>query len=193
MKHRLFLVLCIAACATEDDSEVDAAMAGVEGIYAVQAYTRNEAACEPGGASALRADRFAIATRQEFLGHKLLTVVSCASSTDCRTKLADIRGGGGYSLDFSFTVDRAGAGGVLNGNGVSTGFGSSGTCRGAELTATTLELLGARLSIEQRITIADDYPADSEGFCTTDLARKHAEGNACTQMAVLTADLVEVL
>ena len=119
-------------------------------------------------------------------------MTSCASVPDCREKLADIRAGEGFALDFQFAVDEVGEGDVLIGHGVSTGCGSDGVCTMGEVTKTTLQLIGLQLRIEEAITLADDYPAD-DGFCTTDLAKKNAEGNACSQMEVLTADLIEVL
>ena len=191
MKKWLGLVLCVAACG-EGESDFEQAALGVEGIYAVQAYTRNETACTPGGVDALANDRFVVAVSQELFGQKFLSVTSCASAADCRAKLVDIRTGGGYQLEFQFVVSAV-SGDTLTGQGASTGFGDHGVCTGGDVTATKLELLGTRLSIEQRITLADDYPADSEGFCTTELAKKHAEGNACSQMELLTAELLEVL
>lgn len=191
MKRWLGLVLCVAACG-EGEGEFEQAATAVEGIYQVQTYTRNEQACSSGGVDAIDNDRFAVAVQQQLLGQRFLSVVSCASAIDCRAKLDDIRAGHGYTLEFQFVVSEA-DGDLLRGAGASTGFGSSGTCTRGEVTATTLELVGTSLAIEKRITVADDYPADSDGFCTTELTRKYAEGNACSQLEVLTAALVEVL
>ncbi len=188
------LSVMLAACSGDGGfSRFDEAAANVEGIYKVSSYTRNDQACTPdGGVSQLGDDTFALAVTQSFAGQHVLTVVSCASSEDCRAKLADIRSNQGYPIEFEFTVSNITSDDLLTGAGVSTGFSNNGTCTGGELSTTRLELVGTRLHIEQAITIADDYPADG-GFCTTEAARKNAEGNACSEMEVLTAELFEVL
>jgi hypothetical protein len=183
----------IAGCSDDGDADLVRVASGIEGIYSVTSYTRNEQTCEPGGASQLGDDKFAVVVLQKFVGQHYLSITSCESAADCREKLADIRAGESYSIEFQFAVDKVGDGDVLAGAGVSTGFGGGGTCTGGEVWTTKLELVGMQLRIEQAITLADDHPDDGDGFCTTDLTRKHAERNDCSQMEVLIADLLEVL
>ncbi len=175
------------------DDDFDAAAASMEGIYQVQSYTRNDNACSAGGESILGADRFAAAYTQKFLGITLLSVISCASPADCRDKLAAERAGEGFQIDFLFSVQFLGGDGELIGSGASTGFGDGEVCTEAELTATLLTLAGSELRLEQAITIADDFPVDSNGFCTTSGASAAAEGKTCSQLKVLTATFFEPL
>lgn len=173
--------------------EFEAAAASMEGIYQVQSYTRNDNACSPGGESIVGADGFAAAYTQTFLGITLLSVLSCESPADCRDKLAAEKAGEGFQIDFLFSVQFLGDSGELTGSGASTGFGDGEVCTEAELTATLLTLTGSELRLEQAITIADDFPVDDDGFCTTRDASAAAEGKTCSQMEVLTATFFEPL
>lgn len=182
--------LLFAACDDGDAAFGDAA-ANVEGIYQVTAYTRNDAGCAPGSTSQLGQDRFAVAFTQTIFGDRVLTVTSCASAADCRAKLADMRAQEPVLLEFQFSANAV-SNSVLVGRGATTGFTEDGVCTRGEVSATTIELLGSRLRVEQAITIADDYLPDN-GFCTTTLAERFAENNTCSQMELLTAELLEVL
>jgi hypothetical protein len=193
MKHTFLVGLALAACG--GGSGGGAGSFGVAadeaaGIYRIDDLTRNEDACGPGGVSIVQQDMFVVAVRQQGGGLDLLNLFSCASPQDCRDKAADRDG---FSLDFSFTVQFLGDGGALTGAGASTGFGDGQSCTAGESFETVLTLTDDQLRLEKRITVANDYPADSEGFCTTDLARAAAAGNSCSIMEVLTATLVEEL
>lgn len=191
MKKLVCLAALVFAACDSGDVAFDDAAANVEGIYQVTAYTRNDAACSPGSDSLLGQDRFAVAFTQTIFGEHVLTVTSCASVADCRAKLADMRANEPVLLDFQFSANAV-ANSVLVGEGASTGFAEDGVCTGGEVSATSIELVGSRLRVEQAITIADDYLPEN-GFCTTDLAQRFAEDNTCSQLEVLTAELVEVL
>lgn len=192
MQKLACLALVVFTACDAHDAAFDDAAASVEGIYQVTAYTRNEAACTAGGTSLLGNDRFAVAFTQTIFGSRVLTVTSCASAADCREKLADMRANEPVLLDFQFSVNELAADDTLAGLGASTGFEQDGVCTEGSLARTKLELIGTRLQVEQAITIADDYLPDG-GFCTTELAQKFAEDNACSQLEVLTAELLEVL
>jgi hypothetical protein len=183
------LLVSVAACGDSSSSRYDELAASMEGIYSVQTYTRNEAACAPGGDSQLGTDVFAVVARESVFGTKYLSVRSCGSIAECRAVLA----GQGAGHDFTFAVYTPDDDGSLSGEGRSTGFGDGTTCREGEVTATTLTLAGGALRVEQQITIADDYPVDSEGFCSTDAAAAAAAGNSCSQLEVMTATFVEAL
>jgi hypothetical protein len=190
------LSLALMACgggSNEDSSEFEAAAASMEGIYQVQSYTRNDSACSPGGESILGGDGFAAAYTQKFLGITLLSVISCDSPQDCRDKLAAEQRGEGFQIDFLFSVELLGNDGELIGSSASTGFGDGSVCTDAELGDTVLTLAGSELRLEQAITIADDFPVDGDGFCTTVAASEAAEGKSCSEMEVLTATFFEPL
>jgi hypothetical protein len=57
----------------------------------------------------------------------------------------------------------------------------------------TFALTASGIRIENAITIADDYPVTSDGFCTTTETQRAAQGNPCSELEVLTAELVEDL
>jgi hypothetical protein len=198
MKHLPLLGLVLAACSggaggTDDPGEFELAADSVVGIYSLDSFLKNEAACTPDGmpVESLNGHGFAVAFKQQSFG-LLLDVLSCASPQDCRDKAADRDGG--FTIDFSFGLSRLGVDGELTGEERSTGFSQgNGTCTRGSVSDTVLTLTGDQLRIEQAITIADDYAADPEGFCSTDLARDAAEGNSCSQMELLTATFVEAL
>lgn len=187
----LAITLASLTACTTDDEFIDAA-AQVEGIYRVTSYTRNDQACVPGGASLLTKETFAFAATQQLFGITLLDVFSCEDPADCREKLNKLDTGGGFGLDFGFSVSGVEEG-VMLGEGASTGFPEGATCSGGELTTTRLVVEGTTLRLQQEITVADDFAADANGFCTTDAAKAAARGNACSALEVLTAELVEPL
>lgn len=192
MKLLAILGLALTACTSSGSSDFEATASTVEGIYRVQAYTRNDSSCAPGGESLLGGDRFAVVFRGEGLSQLFVDVVSCASAADCRDKVAAANAGDGFSIDFSFTLTGVDQDGALTGATVSTGFGDGDVCREAELSTTVLTLVDESLRLEQAITIAADYPAD-DGVCSTAAAQQAAEGATCSAMEVLTATFFEAL
>lgn len=192
MKH-LAWVLAATACgggSGSDGGDFATAADAVVGIYSVTDLTRSEGVCVEGGVSILQDDTFAVAFRERVFGIDLLTVLSCSDPQNCRDKAADRNG---VAIDFSYTVQFVEPGGELTGEGASTGFEMNGTCTDGEVFDTTLTLDNGALRVEKAIVVADDYPANSEGFCTTDSARKAAVGNICFVLEVLTATFAEDL
>ena len=186
-----WLAIALAAC-DNGTAAFDEAAAPVEGIYQVTSYTRNDAACAPGTSSQLGQDTFAIAFMQDIFGTPVLSMMSCASPADCRAKLADMRAEKPVQIEWMFSVNEVGDNNVLVGRGADSGFREDGVCTKGEAIDTELALDGSQLRIERAITIANDYLPDN-GFCTTELARKFAKGNTCSQMELVTAELVEAL
>ena len=189
------VVLFAGACGEDDDSGFDDAADAVVGIYQVTTWTRNADACEPGGESLLSegGHSHAVAYKGSGFGIKFLQLMSCANPADCREKVRELEGGGGVSSEFGYTFTSA-SGDTLTGGSVSTGFGRDGTCSGASVTSVSLERLDdSAIKVEEEITIADDYPEDSEGFCTTDAAKAAARGKSCSEFELLEAAWVEGL
>ncbi|MDQ3364760.1 MAG: hypothetical protein M3680_04955 [Myxococcota bacterium] len=190
MKQLRYLVVAVlAACGESESSRFDELAASMEGIYSVETYTRNAAACLPGGESQLATDTFALVVAESAFGTRYLSVKACSSVAECRSLLGSAASGG----DFYFAVHEPAGDATLTGEGRSTGFGDGTTCRGAELQSTTLTLTGSTLHLEQEITVADAYPVDAEGFCTTDGAARAAAGKTCSQLEALDATFVEAL
>lgn len=193
MKLLAMIGLALTACTSSgSSSDFEESAASIEGIYRVQSYTRNDSSCAPGGESLLGSDRFAAVFSGEVFGRPFLDIVSCASAADCRDKVAATKAGGGFAIDFSFTLTGVGQGGALTGAGASTGFGDGEVCREAEISTTVLTLVDESLRLEQAITIAADYPAE-DGVCSTTAAQQAAEGATCSAMEVLTATFFESL
>src|SRR5262245_44540512 len=98
MTNRPYVLLtALAACG--GGSHFDDVAGNVEGIYMVNTYTRNEAACSEGGMSVLGMDTFAFATKVSFSGLSFLTIASCASVADCHLKVDEVHNGGGSGTD----------------------------------------------------------------------------------------------
>jgi hypothetical protein len=191
--RRALLVMATAACgggSGGSGGDFATAADAVVGIYNVGDLTRTEGGCFEGGVSILQQDTFAVAFVESAFGFELLTVLSCADPQNCRDKAANRNG---VAIDFSYTVQFLEDNGDLTGEGASTGFDMNGTCTDGEVFDTTLTLDTGALRVEKAIVIADDYPADSEGFCTTDRARDAAVGNLCFAFEVLTATFAEEL
>ncbi len=189
------LAATAGGCSTDDPAtDFETVALSMEGIYRLDAHTANTAACAPGGESLLGNgnDGFVVVKNEPFFGFSNLSLMSCASPSDCRAKLAALSGGEGVNIDFSFAVQEIDGDGALVGRGANTGFNEDGMCVDGSITATTVTLAGQTLAIAQRITIADAYPQD-DGFCTTDLAKEAAAGNSCSEMIQLSGTFVESL
>jgi hypothetical protein len=190
----LVLVSLVACDGTSSSGNFDDLASEMEGIYRVTSYTRNEAACVPGGESILGNDGFLFVTTQAFLGTKLVSAMSCSSVADCRDKRSRVAAGDGVAIDFSFAASEVGTNDTLVGQGASTGFElEDGICTGGELTTSTFRLADGGLEIDHAVTLAEDHPVDSDGFCTTTATQRAAQGLACSQMEALSADFVEAL
>jgi hypothetical protein len=200
--HSLILGLALAttaACDAEPDpgslGSFDEVAASVEGIYRVDTHTENLAACAPGGDDLMDPDvdgYLAVKSRSVF-GYSYLPMISCASPADCRDKLAAWDRSESFNLDFSFAVEKLASDGDLAGGGASTGYWMDDTCTEGSVFETVAIVEGDVLDITLRRTIADTYPVDEDGFCTTDLAREAAAGNQCSQFEQLTATFVDGL
>jgi len=185
------LITTTAACSS---GEFETLANEAEGIYQVQSHTENLASCEPGGESLLDpgSDQYLVARKQEIFGTPIMYIWSCASPADCRNKLTRIDAGEFVAIDFSFTLSSV-DGGSLAGLTANTGFYMNGTCTEGGTADISLSVDADGLTLVEARTIADDYSADSDGFCTTDLAQDAAAGNECSEMETLTAVFVESL
>lgn len=202
MKHTSprFLLLALplaalAACSDDEPISFGDIASSMEGIYRVDTHTENLDACAPGGDSLMSdgVEGYLVVQSRPIFGFPYLPMISCASPADCRDKLAAWDRNEGWVSDFSFAVEAANGEGDLIGGGASTGYGMDGICTEGTTFATLATLSGDSLAITLERTVADDYPADADGFCTTDLAKDAAAGNSCSQMETLTATFVEEL
>lgn len=167
--------------------------ASFEGIYSLDEHTENVEACEPGGDELPGADEFVLVMYQPVFGAPNVELVSCASVAGCRETLDARDAGHGFASDFFYSLSRRADDGALVGTTVSTGVGSGGTCREGEVGNNRLERVEDELRFTQERTVADDYPADGDGFCTTELAQQAAAGNPCSRFNQLSATFLEPL
>jgi hypothetical protein len=192
-QHILVTAIMVAACGSGSSGEFEDIAETMQGIYRVTSYTHNSEACAPGGESRLGEDRFALAISRTVIGIPLLEIVSCESVADCRDKAAQLTAKQPYVFEFGFTASKLGPDGALLGQGGSSGFHIDGVCTLGEVTRSTFALAGDALRVEMEITIADDYAPPAPNTCTTREAERAAAGNACSEMEVLVAELVEPL
>jgi hypothetical protein len=207
MKHALLLTLALAvvtACGddetTPDDGSGGAAGSGgeggagpmlpsyaddLEGIYALDAYTRAEGACDVPGTSIFEtlADKYLFIHTGVVSGVVLTTAASCASPSACEDALAEAQAGEVVASAFSFHVTEQIDIDTLEGEAQSTGVEQQGSCTGAETTRDILNRGGSQVGLESEVIVADPYPAP----CTTAKAAAAAEGNPCTRKDALHA------
>ncbi len=183
------LFFCIAGC-----SDDDAALEGATGIYELQSYSINSMSCDALGESQLgpNLDGFFAAHIFRYAGFTELSLMSCADVADCRDKLAKKDAGELAGSDFIYSVTRA-EGGELVGQQASTGYEIDGFCTNGYVSKTVVTIEGDLLTLVEERTIADDYPPDSDGYCTTDLSQDAVAGKSCGERDVLTAVFVEEL
>lgn len=191
-------LLVTVACSESDDVGFDSIATSMEGIYRIDAHTENQVACEAGGESLLvdGAETHLALIKSSLFGIPLLSMLTCADPTQCRSRVEVLLTGGIVDGDYVYVVNEVvnePSGDALAGRGASTGFSDNGTCREGAITLSLASLDGDALRFSQERTVADDYPVDSEGFCTTDLAREAAEGNSCSELITLTASYLEEL
>lgn len=125
----------------------------------------------------------------DFLGIKLLELLSCSSIDDCHDKKAKLDSGDFVISDFSFTVGAS----ALSASGASSGFFENGVCSEGQTTRTVLVADGDTITVTQQITNVPDYPAEADMTCSTDGAEAAADGQACSQQQTMTAHFVEAL
>jgi hypothetical protein len=184
----LFTVLG-AAC-SDSDAEIGPELYGV---YRIDAFTENAAACDAEGGSVLADDRdhAAVYGSKDFFG-SALNVHVCADVARCRDGVrAAMEGRGRIAvLDIAF---RQRKGDHYEGILITTGFSGGSICRDAEVTnATVRGMADAGLRLETRTVVAD-HPPDGRGFCTTDDTKRAAAGKPCGRLQVITATRIEPL
>jgi hypothetical protein len=195
------VALALAACggpAGEGEGEGEGERLDADafvGIYEVSSFLRNEAGCDAPGDEQLGdlGETFFFLDTRSVFGLQLAEVFSCASVEDCQDKRARFADGQPFGSSFNFSFDRGDSGG-LAGQTFSTGFSSGdGTCTSGGVTDATLDPGEAdAVLIETRARLAD-YPADDEGFCTTDAAERAAADVDCGELETVEAALVAPL
>jgi len=191
----LFGLVAAVGCGSDDSEGGLSGAEALQGIYTIGSFTRNEATCDaegPDATSTLSGDTHLLGIVQSFVGQEVLSFYSCQGEQDCRDKQAKIESNGSFGFAYGAQLSE-GSGTSFRGTTVSTGFSSAEGCVDGSVARLTAVLSGNALRIESRKTVADTYPPDSGGFCTTDLARKAAAGKPCSEIEVMTATRVSGL
>jgi len=190
------LIVGIAGCGgTSDSAALDRWSAQVEGVYRIDAWTRNQAACDAEGASILNGagDYMAVFSASDVFGDSI-QAVECAHPADCHADVAAARAQLPWSSTFSYRFQTAGDT-TLKGVQVSTGYADSvsGTCSNAFMTNLVLTRpADGQVQVEGR-TVTVDHPADAAGVCWTSDTQKAAAGKPCNQLEVVKATRIEAL
>ena len=185
--------LLVAACGGDDGERAD--YSPLEGIYEIEMITRNDTSCvEPGLDVREEYDAgYLVGVQQSFFGAGILSMPSCLDLEACRDVANELTTEGNFAFSFGdidFTFDRRTSDGA-EGTLLSSGFGIDGTCQDGEVSERVLTQEGESITIRVETVIADDYPPDDEGFCTTDAATAAATGNPCGELMIIEAVRVE--
>jgi len=185
------IAMTLAACG--DGGSGGGGFGPFEGIYEITAHTENTAGCDVEGPSVLGNNAPMLASVQIEFFVAALTLHPCDDLADCQAVAADAKANNVFTFGDGFTFDSVTSGGsVANGTMVFAGgaSGSSG-CMGTVTKHTLTRAEDGSIRIESRTTPSGPYPEDAEGFCTTDGARAAAEGQACTELVAIDANLID--
>jgi len=182
----------VAAC-DSGDSFSDVA-ATFEGVYEIATHTKNEAGCDSDGESIQSENsqtHFVIYVSKVFF-ITIAQAIGCDSVADCQAAAADTDV---FAGSFAYTFTSSDADGEMSGTERSTGFTSStGMCTEPRISYTELTTPSeGNIQIVQSTHIGDDYPEDSDGYCTTDAGYEAAVDKPCSQRTVLTGHFVSGL
>jgi hypothetical protein len=190
----------LCACSDDDGTGSGAAQLKTEGdalsgIYQLSSITRNEMGCDmEGPAQSNVNDSYLYLVTDVAFGVSYVKVDSCADVADCQAKNQMRQALEIYLIDFSYTFSSSPGPEQLSGETAYTGLSGGPLCERPSLETQLLVSDGAgNLTIEARKATGDDYPPDSEGFCTTDLGRKASEGKPCSELEVVRASFVQAL
>ncbi|HEX2882322.1 MAG TPA: hypothetical protein VHO25_22535 [Polyangiaceae bacterium] len=164
------------------------------GIYSLDEFTQNAAACTPGTDSLrdLLGDTHLVIQRGSIQGYPVVTLASCAGTAACRELAPQLvtMPSAGNGLTHLFM--RAEADGTLLGETIHYGTNSGTQCSDAGVEHQVLNLQGAALALELRAHLTS-YPVDSDGACTLNAATTHASEAPCSRLRILTGTFVEPL
>jgi len=172
--RRLLGLLIAAGCGGGSLTEL-------EGVYTLDTWTQNTAACSEGGSVLDQMSDKALFIKEEnFLGERFVNAVRCTDAADCQAKAAmDTIFLDGYAFE-SGSDDKGWTGQTVFASGIDT-------CEGQVIDHVMTVPADGALRIESQTRNSLPFAKDSEGFCNTDDARKAAEGQPCAELEVVTA------
>jgi len=168
-------------------------MEAVEGIYTLTSFTHNENACVTG--TEILADqeyRYIVLTAQDYSPFGIyLFAQLCENVEECSTVYHQIKSkemGFMYGEQIaSFHTGSASEG--FYSKMVTTGMTGNNECSGAHASDIHMNFTGTSFTIDEKISYADTFPVDEEGYCTTDTTLKYL--NDCSEMKTYSADFLQ--
>jgi hypothetical protein len=183
-------VALAAACSssngvTGSTNMTDATVKSYEGVYQLLTFNENLDGCATLGPSTFETKtnlRFVL-VGSELVGMLYLTLASCLDDADCASKVGAMRSGGGYSIEYSVTLDEQISFDELRGLSAGSGFLTDGMCTGRDYTEYRLIRQGDILQVESRLTSLHDA-APKNGVCWAEPVQERAEaaGLPCGQL-----------
>jgi hypothetical protein len=183
------VVVLSAACGGNDDGNGDFGK-DVQGVYAIETWTKNESACDVEGADVLatETDKKLGIRRDEFL-IPFVVIATCADLDDCASATAGsifTALGGGAALDKKTASGYASSTGTMIWTHTPTG------CTGGLEDAVLTKLGGGRIEFRRETYKFENVPFDTkddegDDECSADTLRKAAKDGGCTALEVITA------
>jgi hypothetical protein len=190
----LGLAISSAGCG-DDEPEDTGPSTKLRGIYAIDTWTSNDAACDVEGPSILEmasSTKLAIKLDSSF-GVDFLVAVPCSDPDSCANNAAAglFAGFAGGAL-LNEGSDEAGWDGEGSSHSV-----DNGTCTGSYFTQRLTVIGDKRVRLETKV-FETTFPvsgggSSSDGDCPLESARKAAEGQPCKSLEALTATYEQTL
>lgn len=192
MKRVAVGLASVLAVACGGDDPADSAL---QGIYAIDTWTKNEMGCSTEGPDILatRNDKYFYVELYQDLGRRRLYTSRCIDLEECHAEIGDTivwLGGQGWVSEGG--SDRSGWTGATM--YASDGAPGSRPCAGGIIDHRMTSTLGdqVRIASETR-TAPGGFGKDSYGVCDIDEALAATAGQACEELVVVTGTLVEPL
>ena len=188
------LMICGLLFACGDGNSFADKAASFEGVYEVLDYTRNPDSCENGGDSILddNSQSHFVIYSSTFFGFTLVSAMGCDTIAACKDAVENPTA---MIISYSFSFDRISDAGGMSGTERSSGFSSAeDICKEPSVRYTEFTSQGDGLvELVKNTHYGEDYPADSEGYCTTDLGYEASKDSPCAERVTLTGKFVEAL
>lgn len=184
-------------CGETADSDMMRLGHRLAGVYAVDAFTRNEQGCEREGPSVLeeQGDHYFLVMTDQSRSAEVVRVVSCESVAACRLNREALAAGGTADFEYSFVFSHLSSSNTLDGEAVSSGASDAqGACKEGELIRTELLNLGhGKVELRQRITRLLPHSEDDSGVCRPAREPLRTGDEGCAVLEVIAAERAAAL
>ena len=194
------------ACGSSSDGAADGAVTEADasafvGIYKSTSHTENKTSCAaPGDAvQGIKGDPYFVIYFGDIPEYHIsyVTLISCASVSECQAVPAKLKGMGFVIDDYSFTLSTVTNDTTLSGFEASTGTSGDGnSCIKRHYSDHVLTVAADHsVHLESRLKYLADRAQDSDGFCFAEVAQEKSEaaGKPCSELQVLDGTFVQAL